>query len=214
MVRDWHDWYTQYDDPDSSLSRRLEVVRAQLRRVLLERTGRTRLVSMCAGDGRDVLPVLAETGTDAEAVLVELDPALGLAAEAAASRLDLSRVAVRSDDAGRTDAYQGAVPADVLLACGVFGNISDDDVERTIRALPGLLAEGGVVIWTRGHRVPQDPTRIEGDPSEHVRELFARAGFDERTFVRPDDAGFRVGVHQLVEAPTGYTPGVELFTFV
>ena len=214
MVRDWHAWHTEYDDPHSSLSRRLAVVRAEVRRVLLARPGRTRLVSMCAGDGRDVLPVLAETGADVDAVLVELDPALGLAAAATAARLGLSRVDVRSDDAGKTDTYLGAVPADVVLACGVFGNVSDDDVERTIRALPSLLAADGVVIWTRGHRVPQDPTLIEGDPSEHVRDLFARAGFEERAFVRPDDAGFRVGVHQLVGAPTGFTPGVELFTFV
>jgi len=214
MARDWHAWHGEYDDPDSSLSRRLEVVRAELRRVLLERSGRTRLVSMCAGDGRDVLPVVAETGADVDVVLVELDPALGLAAAATAARLGLSRVDVRSDDAGKTDTYLGAVPADVLLVCGVFGNIPDDDVERTVRALPGLLAAEGIVIWTRGHRVPDDPTLLAGDPSERVRELFARAGFAERAFVRPDDAGFRVGVHQLVDTPTGFMPGVELFTFV
>ena len=28
-------------------------------------------------------------------------------------------------DAGRTDSYAGRVPAEVVLVCGVFGNISD-----------------------------------------------------------------------------------------
>ena len=214
MVRDWRAWHREYDDPASSLSRRLDVVRSQLRQVLLERPGRTRLVSMCAGDGRDVLPVLAETGAEVDAVLVELDPALGREATDTAARLGLERVTVRSDDAGRTDAYRGAVPADVLLACGVFGNVTDADMERTVRALPGLLAAGGIVIWTRGQGVPEDPTAVEGDPSAHVRDVFSRAGFAERAFVRPPDARLRVGVHQLVDPPSGFQPGVELFTFV
>jgi hypothetical protein len=29
-----------------------------------------------------------------------------------------------------------ALPADVLLLCGIFGNVSDDDIGRTVRALP------------------------------------------------------------------------------
>jgi hypothetical protein len=59
MARDWHAWHDEYDDPASSLSRRLVVVRRQVDAILRARPGPTRLVSMCAGDGRDVLPVLA-----------------------------------------------------------------------------------------------------------------------------------------------------------
>ena len=53
MSRDWHAWYDEYDNPDSSLSRRLETVRASLRTVLQAADGPVRLVSLCAGDGRD-----------------------------------------------------------------------------------------------------------------------------------------------------------------
>jgi len=35
-----------------------------------------------------------------------------------------------------------------------------------------------------------------GDPADLVREVFARHGFTEETFVRPTDADFRVGVHR------------------
>ena len=35
-------------------------------------------------------------------------------------------------DAALTDAYAGLVPADIVLACGVFGNITDEDVDRTV----------------------------------------------------------------------------------
>ena len=57
-------------------------------------------------------------------------------------------------DAGTTAAFAGAVPVDVLLLGGIFGNVKDDDVERTVRAVPSLLADNGTVLWTR-HRVPR-----------------------------------------------------------
>jgi len=214
VSRDWHAWHEEYADPGSELSRRLEVVRARLRAVLADATGPVRLVSMCSGDGRDTLPVLAETGAHVDAVLVELDPALAEAARATARDLGLHRVEVRTADAGTTSSYDGAVPADVLLACGVFGNVVDDDIATTVAALPSLLAPGGHVIWTRGSRVPQDPTTFAGDPSELTRTLFGDAGFEEVAFVRPDDAGFRVGVHRWPREGTPYRPGVRLFRFV
>jgi hypothetical protein len=211
--RDWHAWHEGYDDPGSSLSRRLEVVRAQLRGLLGGASRPLRLVSMCAGDGRDTLPVLAETGADVDVVLVELDADLADAARASARELGLDRVEVRTADAGSSDSYLDVGPADVLLACGVFGNITDDHLAVTVARLPTLLAGGGHVVWTRGARVPQDPTGFDGDPSELVRSLFAVVGFEEVAFVRPDDAGFRVGVHRWPGEGAPLEPGVRMFSF-
>lgn len=214
MTRDWHAWHREYDDPTSDLSRRLDVVRARLGALLTAAPGPVRLVSMCAGDGRDTLPVLASTGVEVDAVLVELDADLAETARVTARDLGLDRVEVRTADAGTTSSYDKAGPADVLMACGVFGNVTDDDVASTVAALPSLLDGGGHVIWTRGCRVPQDPTDVDGDPSELVRQIFADAGFEEVAFVRPADAGFRVGVHRWPGAGTAYRSGVRLFTFV
>ena len=214
VSRDWHAWHDEYADPASSLSRRLDVVRSQLRGLLTSASGPVRLVSMCSGDGRDTLPVLAETGADVTAVLVELDPGLAESARRTARELGLSRVDVRTADAGSTDAYADGVPADVLLACGVFGNVTDADLARTVATLPCLVADGAHVIWTRGQRVPQDPTEIVGDPSELVRALFLGAGFEEVAFVRPDDASFRVGVSRWPSPGAAYRPGVRMFDFV
>lgn len=210
MSRDWHAWYDEYDNPASSLSRRLETVREQLRALLVTADGPLRLVSICAGDGRDTLPVLGQSGADVSGVLVELDPELADRARAGAP----PGIEVRVADAGTTASYADACPADVLLACGVFGNVTDADIARTIATLPTILVSGGHVIWTRGNRVPQDPTAYDGDPSELVRSLFAEAGFDEVAFVRPDDAGFRVGVHRWPGPDGTPEPGVRLFTFV
>ena len=69
----------------------------------------------------------------------------------------LRQVEVRWADASRAVAFADALPADVLLLCGIFGNISDSDVKRTIETAPALCAIGATVIWTR-HRRPPDLT--------------------------------------------------------
>jgi hypothetical protein len=207
VTRDYVEWHEEYDSPGSALARRLEVVRHELRRALTDapsdEDGPRRLISMCAGEGRDVLPVLADhpAGAAVRALLVELDPTLSGRARETAVRLGLPAVSVRTADAGILESYRGFVRAHVLLACGVFGNVTVEDAERTIAALPSLLTDGGIVIWTRS-QFDDGP-----DPSLHLRGRFEAAGFTEVSFTRPTDAHFRVGVHRL-------SSRARLFTFV
>ena len=142
---------------------------------------------------------------DVEARLVELDSRNVEAAEQSAARLGL-RVEVVRADAGCTDAYLGAVPAQVALACGIFGNISEEDIRRTVMALPSLCAEGAMVIWTR-HRRPPDLTPT-------IRAWFAEAGFVEEAFEAPDGTVFGVGANRLDAAPPPFEPGRRMFTFI
>lgn len=75
--RDWAAWHEAYDDPASPLAQRLTVVRARIADALSAAPpGPVRLIAMCAGDGRDVIPVLAghPRGREVSARLVELDP--------------------------------------------------------------------------------------------------------------------------------------------
>lgn len=212
MTTDWIAWHRHYDDPDSWLARRLAVVRDRLREAIplaLAATPTPRLLSICAGDGRDVLPVLAELDVDrrVDALLVELDPALTDAARADAAALALPGVRVVTGDAGTTDAYAAVAPADVVLACGVFGNVSPDDMDRTVATLPTLTAPGGTVLWTRGRRAD--------DPTPAIRASFAEAGFEEVAFVAPEGGVFSVGVQRLPPpAVRPFTPGRRMFTFV
>jgi hypothetical protein len=57
--RDWVEWHRDYDDPGSLLSRRGELVQRHLR-AELDRApaGGIRLISLCAGQGRDVTGAL------------------------------------------------------------------------------------------------------------------------------------------------------------
>ena len=209
MSRDWQVWHEHYDDPDSSLSKRLVAVRGALQGLLEAATGPVRLLSLCAGDGRDTLPVVAASDASVTGVLVELDPELAARARAEAP----AGIEVRTADAGTTSSYADAAPVDVLLECGIFGNITDDDIARTVAATPSLLRSGGHVIWTRGNNVPHDPTSHVGDPAEMVRGLFSGAGFEEVVFIS-DPSGFRVGVSRW-PGPTGSPrPDARLFAFV
>ncbi len=205
---DWLEWHAPYDDAGSSLSQRLAAVQRQIRAVLDAAPDRTlRVVSACAGQGRDLLEVLAThpARDRVSARLVELDPRNVRIARAAAAANGLTAVDVVQADAGAVDSYAGAVPADLVLFCGVFGNIGDADIERTIKALPQFCAPGATVIWTRGRWAPNVVASI--------RRWFDRAGFAERSFEAPDGARWSVGADQLTADPMPLAPGQRLFTF-
>ncbi len=144
MSTDWSKWHDAYTTPDSGLPDRLLAVRDRIdRRLDALAPDPVRVVSACAGDGRDLLGVL-EGRADADrvsALLVEFDPELAARARRAAEALP-AHVEVLQADAARSDVYAHAVPADLVLLCGIFGNISDDDVRVTIRAAPQLCAPG------------------------------------------------------------------------
>jgi hypothetical protein len=203
-VRDWHGWHEAYDDPASSLARRLAIVQDGIR-AALDRCppGPVRAVSVCAGQGRDLLGVLADhpRGTDVRARLVELDPRNVAVARAALP----PGVEVVEGDAAVSDAYLGAVPADLVLLCGVFGNVSDGDVERTVRFAPQLCAPGATVIWTRHRRAP--------DLTPSVRRWFGEAGFEEVSFDAPPESAAAVGVTRYVGTPVELRLRERFFTF-
>src|SRR4051794_34952815 len=155
--RDWRVWHAPYDEPGSPLNRRLRLVQGHIRTWLHANSGRElQVISACAGQGRDLIEVLAGAPAAGlvRARLIELDPSNVAAARRAVSGAGLTGVEVVCGDAGSIDAYAGVVPADLVLMCGVFGNISDGDVRRTIEQLPLLCAAGATVIWTRSRRAP------------------------------------------------------------
>jgi hypothetical protein len=204
----WVQWHDAYASPDSGLADRLAAVRAQIDRRLDETApDAVRVVSACSGDGRDLLGVLARRpdASRVTALLVEYDGVLASRARETAAQLP-ARVEVRRADAAQSDLYAGAVPADLVLLCGIFGNITDADVRTTIEAAPQLCAPGAEVVWTR-HRGDPDLTPM-------IRDWFAGAGFEEVAFVAPDDAEWSVGVHRLATDPRPLEPGRHWFTFL
>jgi hypothetical protein len=207
-MTDWEAWHSAYGDPSSLLSERLRVVQQRIDELLDATAPATvSVMSSCAGDGRDLLQVL-QGRPDADrvrATLLEADPRNASRAAEQISRLALSNIEVRCTDAGITTAYAGAVPADLVLLCGIFGNITDEDVHRTIAAASQFCNTGARVIWTR-HR--QDP-----DLTPQIRDWFRERDFAEEDFVAPEHAIYSVGVHRFLGDPTPLDKGKRLFTF-
>src|SRR5690349_7252807 len=79
MTHDWHEWHRAYDQPESPLARRLAGVQERFAAALDDAPpGEVAIVSMCAGEGRDVLGVLASHRRrgDVHGRLVEIDEEL------------------------------------------------------------------------------------------------------------------------------------------
>jgi hypothetical protein len=205
---DWAAWHDDYDDPGSVLTRRLAAVQELIRAALDEAPpGPLRAISMCAGQGRDLIGALTShpRRDDVRARLVELDPRNAAAAEERARRAELTGIELVRGDAGLMRHYRDVAPADLVLACGVFGNLTDADVLRTVEACAQLCREGGTVVWTR-HRRPPDLVPVIGD-------WFSARGF-ETVHVSDPAAGFGVGAHRLRHPPKPLQGADRIFTFV
>jgi SAM-dependent methyltransferase len=207
-VSDWHDWHAAYDDAESWQARRLVTVRQRIGMVLDEAgPGPLNVLAMVAGQGRDLLPVLADhpRRDEVTARLVELDARNADAARATARAAGLTTVEVITGDAARTDHYLGAAPADLVLICGLFPHIAAEDVDRVVRHSTALTKPGGSLIWTMHRRPPDMVPDIAG--------WFEREGF-EPVWVTDPAVEHAVAVHRFRGQPQPLAADLSLFTFV
>jgi hypothetical protein len=206
----WVRWHQAYDDAANPLiERRRHVVDAVTQSLDAAPPGPLTVVSLCAGDATDLAIAVGDHPRrgDITGAAVELDPELARRAvdnfERAGVRLD-----VRRADAGDVQNFSDLLPADLLLLVGIFGNVSDADIEQTISALPTLCRLGATVIWTR-HRRPPDLT-------PRIRGWFEQHGCTHLRFDAPESASWTVGAERLDHPPAGRPPtgSTRLFTFL
>lgn len=209
---EWYDWHDRYKDPRSGLARRLALVQERIRAALDDAPpGPFRAVSICAGQGTDVIGALADHPRrgDVTARLVELDPRNAGTARRLAAEAGLRGIEVVAGDAALARQYAGLVPADLVVACGLFGNLSNADIQATIGYCTQLCAAGGTVVWTRG--------RWEPDLSPQVCAWFEERGF-EPVWVSDIAAEprfqHRVGAHRFTGTPAPLDESAVMFTFI
>jgi hypothetical protein len=205
--RDWQAWHELYDR-DTFLQQRLQIVQQRLREAVDRRPpGPIRLISLCAGEARDVTGALDGHARVRDVIgrLVELDPVLAANARAQLASLG-SPLEVVTGDASNTSAYVGAVPADIVVACGIFGNVTDDDVHAIVTELPALCARDATVLWTRHRNAP--------DLTPTIRSWFTEAGFEELAFDAPGGFMFSIGTFVFRGVPRALVPDQRLFRFV
>ncbi|SOD70783.1 hypothetical protein SAMN05892883_0423 [Jatrophihabitans sp. GAS493] len=209
QLRDYVAWHAAYDDHESSLSVRLRHVQQAILEWLDRTPGSVRVLSVCAGQGHDILGALQARGRNDRArvsgALVEIYPINAAVARRRIAQLDLALNVVQAD-AGTTATYVDLIPADLLLLSGIMGNISASDIERLVHVARQLCAPGATVIWTRG---AQDP-----DLGTDIRRWFNQAGFEELSCEEwIEGTGMRVGVNRLNTPPQQLHPGELIFTF-
>lgn len=205
---DWHEWHDSYNSPDSYLSRRLALVQERLRLALdTAPPGPLTALSLCAGQGRDLIGVLADhpRGPEVRARLVELDERNVADATRAAQEAGLPGVEVVAGDASSTDQYADLAPADLVLLCGVLGNITDPDVERLLDHCTALCRTGGTVVWTRNRKAP--------DLVPQICAWLEERGF-ERLWVSDPALTASVGAHRFTGENRQLPPGQRMFDFI
>ena len=210
MPKDWFEWHDLYNT-EAKLQQRLQIVREYISYSLdASPPGIIRVVSVCAGDGRDLLGTLENhpRAKDVHARLVELNPLLVERGRATIESLGLAKqIELINGDATIADNYVGAVPADIVIVCGVFGNLADEaELNRLLTNLSFLSKQGAFVLWTRGHS--------NGIPySETVRKFLRSAGFEEVNFKLTATEDMGVGIHRYKGENVAAPKEEQLFAF-
>lgn len=143
-------------------------------------TGRVRILSICAGDGRDVIGVLPShpRRADVSAALVEQSERSIKHGQADANAAGISGVvSFLHGDATLFETYRGIAPAEIVLFCGVWGHVPARERQNVVQGLSCLCRPGGVVIWTRGiakgmDRLQQIEAAFEGRSWQKSRLSF------------------------------------------
>jgi Putative methyltransferase len=206
--RDWYSWHADYDRPGSGLARRLAWVQDRIRAALDEAPpGPVRAISICAGQGRDLIGALAGHPRRADVVarLVELDPRNAEAARGLAVAANLSGIEVVTGDAALSSQYTDLAPAGLVLACGLFGNMTDDHIERTIDYCTRLCATGGTVVWTRA--------RWEPDLVPQICAWFEERDFERVWLSEPGPYRQCCGAHRFAGTPAPLEENATMFAF-
>lgn len=210
MPNNWYEWHDLYNS-DARLQQRLQIVREYIRSAIdASPPGIIRVVSACAGDGRDLLGTLDShpRKSDVYGRLVELNPELAQQGRDKIESAGLSQqLEFVNGDATNSSSYIGAVPADIIIVCGIFGNLADEaELKRLIENLSKLAKKGSFAIWTRGH--------TDGIAhSETVRKVFREAEFEEVNFQLTLTGDMGVGIHRYLGERLPLPQNQQLFVF-
>jgi hypothetical protein len=205
----WNNWPQQaYERP--TYRSRLSAVKQHLSDALdLAPEGEITIISLCAGDGRDVIEVASvhPRRCDVAAWLVEAD-ARSVAAGIALARGTglLKTVRFLQTDATSYATYRDIPRADVVMLCGVWGHVPPEERSALVRACSALCREGGHVIWTRGLR-----RGIER--FEEVRAAFSDRDWSEARATITPDGKWAVATNCLTTSPPPRPQSGSIFHF-
>jgi hypothetical protein len=211
MPKDWFAWHDNYRTRPR-MRQRLQIVCEYISTCLQEfPLGPIRVVSVCAGDSRDLIGTLFDhpRSRDVHARLVELDQRLVECGRTAAESSGLGdQLEFVCGDATLSSVYRGAVPADLVLICGVFGNLPNEtERQRLTQSLRFLCKTGGFAIWTRD--LFEDGERRLAI----IREFLRESEFEEVSFKMTATGNMGVGTHRYLGQSLPLPEDQQLFIF-
>lgn len=210
MTKDWFAWHDNYRTRPR-MRQRLQIVREYLVTCLNAcPPGKIQVISVCAGDSRDLTGTLYDhpRTADVQARLVELDERLVECGRTAAESAGLGeQLQFIQGDATISSVYEGAVPADIVLLCGVIGNIPEEELPRLMESLAYFCKPEAFVIWTRD-LFDDGENRLA-----LVRELLQKSGFEEVNFRMTLTGNMGVGTHRYLGQTLPLPKDKQLFVF-
>ncbi len=180
----WSGWpEAAYQQP--GYRQRLQAVQEHLAQSLdCAPNGPVRIISICAGDGRDIIGVLSShrRRTDVQAWLIELNHQSVVAGIRQAKNAGLEdRVTFLNTDATLYATYKDIAPAEIILLSGVWGHVPAQERASLAGGLASFCNPRGTLIWTRG--VSQGIGRLR----EIQAHFSAPAWEEERLTLTPDN---------------------------
>ena len=205
----WHGW-PELAYQQEAYQRRLSAVQQHLTESLdCAPSGSLRIISMCAGDGRDVIGVLKShrRRQDVATVLVELNcQSIADGAREMQTAGLQNNVEFLNADATAYETYKHLGPANIVLLCGVWGHVPASERVRLIGALTSLCLPGGTVIWTRG--IAKGLERFH-----EIQATFPMSSWKQDRVTFTSDQKWAVVSHRFLGTPTELPSSGPIFRF-
>lgn len=205
----WNGWPEKAYKKDHYQQRLLAVQKHLAECLDIAPPGSVRIISICAGDGRDVIGVLGshQRRKDVSAWLVELNRK----SVAAGVRHTISAglenaVNFLNEDATLYLTYKNITPSDILLLCGVWGHVPTDERVQLVGAIASLCKPGSTVTWTRG--VSKGMARLH-----EIQSLFSGSSWESVCVSLTSDKNWAVATHRYCGPPKELPESERLFHF-
>jgi SAM-dependent methyltransferase len=181
------DWSSRfYTDQHPGFVARLKVTTRMIAESLAAAPeGEIRVLSLCCGDGRDLLGALQDhpRKRDVRALLVDRDASSVQRGQQWAREQGFDgQIEFVHGDAADWTALGAWVPFDVVIISGVFVHLTIEHAQRLVALLPTLCRDGSTVVWNRRVVAALDGHDPAGDPIPRaqlpdLQGYFAGAGF-------------------------------------
>jgi 2-polyprenyl-3-methyl-5-hydroxy-6-metoxy-1,4-benzoquinol methylase len=200
----WYDWHIEkHSDPNSYTSQRMTDIGLVIEEYLKDTVHRSNIVSVCAGQGLDLIPILRQYPNSADAYLIDIEQ----------QNIDhinkistgLEGIHTYAADATVSNTYiNNKIPrANLLLVCGVFAHLTSEDQSIFIQNMRSLLKPGGYVIWTRIDEYLND-----------IHEKFENNGYKKIDLSHINLSTGSVGMSRLKESIKTLHPDKQIFNFL